>query len=106
MYRRFAVCVLILPLFAGCGQSPPALQAGDEVRPEVALAPKTPWPVGTRVAIGMLLHVHRPGRQQFAYLGDRDVDPAMAHMLARITFLNGDSLPLDEPLQIPFVRDC
>jgi hypothetical protein len=94
-----------LALSAGCGQPPAVLQAGDEVRPEVAFAPKAPWREGDRVTLGMLLQVHRPGRAEFTYLGDKDVAAEQAEMRARVTFLNGDT-PLAEPLDVPFVKDC
>jgi len=96
--------VAAVTLFAGCSHTPPVLQPGDEVRPEVAVAPRSPWSVGARVAIGMLLQVHRPGRK-IAYLNDKDVAIERVTMRARVTFLNGDS-PVGEPLEVPFVHDC
>jgi hypothetical protein len=52
----------------------------------------------------MLVEVRRPGSEA-RYLGDQDVAPEQAVMRARVTFLEGD-LPLGDPLDVPFVRDC
>jgi hypothetical protein len=102
MCRWLAVGVLVL---AGCGRTPPALQPGDEVRPEVVLAPEAPWPPGARVAIELFLRVHRPGRTGSVYLDEKDVPHVPLPMRARVTFLSGGS-PLGPPLEVPFVRDC
>jgi hypothetical protein len=105
MRRSFAAS-LILILFAGCGQpAAPALLPGDVVRPQIAYAPKAPWSAGAKVALGLLLEVHRPGRDETAFLGDGDVRPEQAVMRARLTFLNGDE-SVGEPLELPFVKDC
>ncbi|MGL4554857.1 MAG: hypothetical protein ACRC33_27130 [Gemmataceae bacterium] len=95
---------LLLLFAAGCGPAPPALRPGDEVRPEVAFAPEGAWKAGGRVAVGMLLAVHRPGRP-VTYLGDKDGSAGLATMKVRVTFLDGDS-PVGEPLEVPFVKDC
>jgi len=101
---RGATAVCLLCLLAGCGRQPAALRPGDKVRPEIALAPQAPWPAGARAAIGMLLQVHRPGRE-VTYLAEKDVAPEMATMRARVTFFQGDDV-LGEPTEVPFVRDC
>lgn len=101
--RHFGAVAVLLSFLAGCGPPPPALRPGDEVRPEVAVAPDAPWPADARVALGMLLQVHRPGRE-VTYLADGDV-PDAAAMQARVTFFAGDAA-LGEPLELPFVRDC
>jgi hypothetical protein len=99
--------VLAALLAAGCAgrvaESP--LRPGDVVRPQVAFAPKAPWHQGTKVALGMLIQIHRPGRMEAAFLGDSDVRPEQAVLRCRVTFLDGDE-PLDEPLEVPFVHDC
>lgn len=104
--RRSFVVPLILLLFAGCGSpSAPALLPGDEVRPQIAYAPEAPWVARAKVALGMLLEVHRPGRDEVAFLADGDVNPEEADMQARVTFFSGDET-LGEPLALPFVKDC
>jgi hypothetical protein len=106
MLRRIAVGFLLLPLAAGCGRGPaPALQAGDVVRPRIALAPEAFWPKGAKAAVGMLLEVHRPGRREVTFLGDKEVPTEAAVMRAKVTFLR-DNSALGEPLEVPFVRDC
>ncbi len=101
---RCATAAFLLFLSVGCERQPAVLRPGDEVRPEIALAPEAPWPAGTSAAIGMLLQVHRPGCE-VTYLADKDVPPALATMRARVTFFQGDAV-LGEPIEVPFVRDC
>jgi hypothetical protein len=104
--RRSAPLVLLVTFAAaGCGKAPPVLQRGDAVRPQLALAPDVPWPIGAKVAIGMLLEVHRPGRAEVGFLREEDVPLEGAEMAAKVTFFAGDA-PLGEPLEVPFVRDC
>ena len=104
MHRWFPSAALLGLLAAGCATSvEPALLPGDVVRPEVAFAPKDPWPAGARVTLGLLVWRDRPGGES-RYLRDEEV-AADSVMLARVTFLDGDR-PLDDPLEVPFVRDC
>lgn len=104
MRQWFAIGLLVL-LSAGCSQQPAApLLPGDVVRPQINVAPKGPWTAGTRVTIGMLLEIHRTGRE-VAFLGDKDVPANQAVMRAKVTFLDGD-VPLGEPMEVPFVHDC
>jgi hypothetical protein len=106
MLRRTAVGLLLLTLSAGCGKPPaPALRPGDVVRPRIALAPEAIWPEGARATVGVLLEVHRPGRGEVTFLGEKEVPSEGAVMRARVTFLKGDS-PLGEPLAVPLVPDC
>ncbi len=98
--------VLVILSLSGCGRPPvPALQPGDTVVPEVALAIETHRSEGTTVAIGLLLQVERPGRSEMVYLRDGEVPVEQALMRARITFLKEDT-PLGDPLEAPFVHDC
>jgi hypothetical protein len=100
---HFLLPLLVL-LGSGCARSVgPLLQPGDVVRPELALAPTSPWRSGVVLAIGMLVKVDRPGNEE-RYLEDREVSQ-QADMSARLTFLDGD-LQLGDPLEVPFVRDC
>ncbi len=98
------VCAILLA--AGCTRpaADPALRAGDVVRPEIAFAPKEPWPAGAEVTLGMLMQVDRAGGET-RHLRDEEVNPDQAVMRGRVTFLTGDS-PLGDPLEVPFVRDC
>lgn len=84
-------------LAAGCGRPAPPLRAGDEVRLELAYAPKAPWTAGARIDVGMLIQIHRAGRMTYLM----DPDGSGATMRARITFGGAG-----EPLDVPFVRDC
>ena len=104
--RRWFLSVPLVVLFAAGCTSPAenALQPGDVVQPEVAFAPRDPWPADARVALGMLLKLERPG-DEVRYLRDDEVNPDQAVMQARVTFLDGDRL-LGDPLEVPFVRDC
>jgi hypothetical protein len=103
--RRWSPLWLLTALaLSGCGK-PAALQRGDVVRPQLALAPDAPWPAGCKAAIGILVEVHRPGRPGVGFLREEDVPPEGAVMRAKVTFLAGD-VPLAEPLEVPFVRDC
>lgn len=104
--RRWSVVVPLTVLTAaGCDRpAAPAIRPGDVVRPEVAFAPRGPWPAGAKVTVGMLVRVERPGGETH-YLRDDEVDPDRAVMTARVTFLGGGR-PLGEPLEVPFVRDC
>lgn len=98
---------LIVLIAVGCTRpavDEPALRAGDVVRPEIAFAPKKPWPAGTEVTLGMLLQVERSGSEP-RHLRDEEVDPNQAVMRGRVTFLNGDT-PLGDPLEVSFVHDC
>jgi hypothetical protein len=105
MRRRFLPVPLLVLLALGCARpAAPVLRPGDVVRPEIAFAPRDPWPTGAEVAIGMLVQVDRPGGGSH-YLRDNEVAPDQAVMRARVTFLDGD-LPLGNPLEVPFVRDC
>lgn len=103
--RTGILCLGLLTILAGCGRIPPVLQPGDEVRPEIAVAPEDFWTPGEDAVIGMLLQVHRPGRANVAYLADPDVSPTVATMRARITFFR-DGVPLPNPLEVPFIKDC
>jgi hypothetical protein len=105
MRRWFLPLPLVVLLGSGCARpAAPALRPGDVVRPEIAFAPRDPWPPGAAVALGMLVKVHRPGGEA-RYLGDKDVSPEKAAMRATVTFLDGD-LQLGDPLAVSFVRDC
>ena len=105
MRRWFLPVPLVALLTAGCARpADSVLRPGDVVRPEVAFAPKDPWPAGAEVAIGMLVQVTRPGGE-VRYLRDKEVAPEQAVMRARVTFLDGD-LPLGDPHEVPLVRDC
>ena len=105
MRRWFLPVPVVVLLVSGCTRpAAPVLQPGDVVRPEIAFAPKDPWPTGAEVAIGMLVQVERPGGETH-YLRDTEVAADQAVMLARVTFLDGDR-PLGDPLEVPFVRDC
>jgi hypothetical protein len=97
--------VLVVLLASGCSRSGGSvLRPGDVVRPEVAFAPRAPWPAGARAVLGLLLLVERPGVEA-RYLRDEEVNLDQAVLLARVTFLNGERL-LGNPLEVPFVRDC
>jgi hypothetical protein len=106
MLLRWPVFACIILLVAGCTRpaADPALRAGDVVRPEIAFAPKEPWPAGADVTLGMLLLVDRAGSET-RYLRDEEVNPDQAVMRGRVTFLKGDS-QLGDPLEVSFVRDC
>jgi hypothetical protein len=105
MLRRIAVG-LLLPLAAGCGRpSAPALQPGDVVRSQIALAPEAFWPESARATVGVLLEVQRPGRSEVTFLGEKEVPAEGAVMRAKVTFLKGGSA-LGEPLEVPLVPDC
>ena len=105
MRRWFLPVPLVVLLALGCARpAAPVLRPGDVVRPEVAFAPREPWPAGAEVAIGMLVQIDRPGGEA-RYLRDEEVAPDQAVMRARVTFLDGDR-PLGDPLEVPFVRDC
>jgi hypothetical protein len=105
MRRWFLLIPVAVLLALGCARpADPVLRPGDVVRPEVAFAPKDPWPAGAEVAIGMLVQVERPGGETH-YLRDTEVAAEQAAMRARVTFLDGD-LPLGNALEVPFVRDC
>lgn len=105
MRRWFLLIPVVVLLGSGCAQpEAPVLQPGDVIRPEIAFAPKAPWPPEAKVALGMLIKVHRPGSEA-RYLGDKDVTPEQAVLRARVTFLDGDS-QLGEPLEVLFVHDC
>lgn len=105
MRRWFLPVPLVVLLGLGCaGPVAPVLRPGDIVRPEIAFAPREPWPPGAKVVLGMLVKAHRPGGEA-RYLGDMEVTPEQAVMRARVTFLDGD-LPLGDPLEVSFVRDC
>ena len=104
--RRSFIATLLLILFTGCGQSPdPALLPGDVVRPQIAYAPEAPWTGGDKVALALLLEVHRPGRNEVTFLDEEDVQPEQAVMQARLTFFDGEE-SLGDPLELPFVKDC
>ncbi|HEY7427647.1 MAG TPA: hypothetical protein VH682_25675 [Gemmataceae bacterium] len=105
MRRWFLLVSLVVLLGSGCARpDAPVLGPGDVIQPEIAFAPRAPWPPGARVALGMLIKVHRPGGEA-RYLGDKDVTPEQAVMRAKVTFLDGD-FQLDDPLEVSFVRDC
>jgi hypothetical protein len=92
-------------LAAGCTRPvTPALQPGDVVRPEIAVAPAAPWPAGSKATIGVLLRVERPGGTS-RYLMDEDVDVERAEMAVRVTFLDGERV-VGEPREVPLVKDC
>ncbi|NBO90834.1 MAG: hypothetical protein EBV06_00730 [Planctomycetia bacterium] len=97
--------VVVVMMLGGCGTTSPSLLPGDEVRPDIAFAPKAPWSPGARVNLGMLVQVHRPGRSHKVYLSDNAVSPNQAVMRATITFFNGENT-LGKALEVPFVRDC
>src|SRR5438445_359125 len=83
----FTPLPLVVLLGSGCARPvAPALRPGDVVRPEIAFAPRDPWPPEAAVALGMLVKVHRPGGEA-RYLGDKDVSPENAAMRATVTFL-------------------
>lgn len=104
--RRWLIHSFLAVLLAsGCARpAAPALRPGDVVRPEVAFAPRDPWPAGAEVTIGVLVRVDRPGDKP-RYLRDEEVAPDRAVMRARVTFLDGDR-PLGDPLEVRLVRDC
>jgi hypothetical protein len=105
MRRWFLLVPLVVLLGSGCARrNAPVLGPGDVIQPEIAFAPHAPWPSGARVTLGMLIKVHRPGSEA-RYLADKEVAPEQAVMRAKVTFLDGD-VPLDEPLEVPFVHDC
>ncbi|HZV03688.1 MAG TPA: hypothetical protein VE999_01230 [Gemmataceae bacterium] len=105
MRRWFIPVLLVVLLGSGCSRPDvPVLQPGDVIRPEIAFAPQAPWPPEAKVALGMLIKVHRPGGEA-RYLDDKDVTPEQAVMRARVTFLDGE-LQLGDPLEVAFVRDC
>ena len=105
MRRWFLPVPLAVLLVLGCARpAAPVLRPGDVVRPEVAFAPRDPWPAGAEVSIGVLVQVERPGGEA-RYLHDNEVAPEQAVMRARVTFLDGDR-PLGDPHEVPLVRDC
>lgn len=106
MRRRFLPVPLVVLLASGCTRpaTSPTLRLGDVVRPEIAFAPKEPWPAGAEVTLGLLLQVDRAGAET-RYLRDEEVDPIRTVIRGRVTFLSGDG-PLGEPLEVPFVREC
>jgi hypothetical protein len=105
MCRWFYRVPLVVLLGSGCAQPVgPVLHPGDIVQPEIAFAPRAPWPPEAAVVLGMLVKVQRPGGEAF-YLSDKDVTAGQAVMHARVTFLDGD-LQLGDPLEASFVRDC
>lgn len=98
-----APCVTLLAI--GCARPvTPALQPGDVVRPEVAFAPRGPWPAGSKVTMGVLVRVERPGGEA-RYLRDDEVGADEEVIVGRVTFLDGER-PLGEPFEVPFARDC
>ncbi len=105
MRRWFLLFPLAVLLGSGCARpAVPVLRPGVVVRPEIAFAPRAPWPSGATVTLGMLVKVHPPVGEDL-YLGDKDVTPEQADMRARVTFFDGD-LQLDDPLEVLFVHDC
>lgn len=105
MHRWFFPFLLLVLVGSGCARPEvPILRPGDVILPEIAFAPRAPWPPGAKVALAMLIKLHRPGGEA-RYLGDKEVTPEHAVMRARVTFLDGD-LPLGDPLEVAFVRDC
>ncbi|MFO0880845.1 MAG: hypothetical protein U0840_26240 [Gemmataceae bacterium] len=98
-----------LLLILGCANrgavSEPALQAGDVVVPELAVAPEDAWEAGAEVVVTMLLKVQRAGRAELSYLHDEDVPAAQARMIARLSFLDSDGRKL-APIEVPLVKDC
>ena len=105
MRRSLLAAALVVLVVSGCADSPARLQPGDTVVPEVAIAVQDRGAEGVRMAVALLLQVHRPGRREVVYLNDGDVPAGLAVMRARITYFAGDS-PLGEPLEVAFVRDC
>jgi len=105
MRRCLALAVLAL---AGCGVVPapePALLPGDVVRPQVVFTPEGFWQAGVKSSAGILVEVHRPGREGVSYLYEEDVPGVGVEMRGRITFLAG-GVKVGEALDVPFVRDC
>lgn len=102
MRWRLIPLPLVVLLGSGCARSV-VLRPGDVARPEIAFAPAEPWPPNAAVAVGMLIRIERPGHDS-RYLEDTEVR-TQPDMLARITFFAGD-VPLANPLELPFVRDC
>lgn len=112
MRRSLLAAALGVFVVSGCGEpsarqqpNDPVVQRGDTVVPEVAVAVQDQGAEGRRMAVSLLVQVHRPGRPNVAYLNDTDVSVERAVMRARITYFADDS-PLGEPLEVPFVRDC
>jgi hypothetical protein len=95
----------LIVLTAGCTRPvAPALQPGDVVRPEIAVAPSEPWPAGGKANVGVLLRVVRAGGES-RHLMDEEVDLERMVMSARFTFLDGERV-VGEPREVPLVHDC
>ena len=103
---RPCLALAVLSL-AGCGGAAPepALRPGDTVRPQVMFTPDAPWPGGVKGGVGILIEVHRPGREGVSFLHEEDIPWQGVEMQDRITFLAG-AAALGEPLEVPLERDC
>jgi hypothetical protein len=94
----------LVVLALGCAKpDAPALQPGDVVRPEIAVAPEAPWPGEGKANVGVLLRVVRAGGETH-YLMDEEVDLGRMVMSARFTFLDGERVVQEQ--EVPLVHDC
>ena len=103
LWSLIACCIVLFAL--GCAKPDVTrFQPGDVCQPEIQYAPDTPWAVGSKVAIGMLIKLEKPSGKS-DYIADTMIVPEQATISARVTFFDGDRV-LGEPLEVPFVRDC